>query len=201
MEDRRFALDLNLDQVFGALNAGREELDLLSVYYSPLDDLDAVAYRHEVLKDLERPACLAAVRAFGQAMHQVRDVLATMRTLHNRWQTQRLFVDAVSAYCGAVTSLASALSELGPRCAPWARSANTSAITRLRRVSGAGRRGQRDRQRPGQAPLRATAPRHPGDTVSLTRASRTMPAKWRLFSPSSERSGQRLHGRVPAPWT
>ena len=115
LEDRRFAVDLNLDQVFDSVNAGREELDLLSVYYSPLDNLDSVAYRHEVLRDLERPPCLAAVRAFGQAMHQVRDVLATMRTLHNRWQQRRLFVDAVTAYCGAVSSLASALSELGPR--------------------------------------------------------------------------------------
>jgi hypothetical protein len=115
LEDRRFAVDLNLDQVFGALNAGREHLDLLSAYYSPLDNLDDVAYRHEVLKDLERPPCLAAIRTFAQAMHKVRDFLATMRSLHNRWQQQRLFLDAVTAYCGAVTSLASALSELGPR--------------------------------------------------------------------------------------
>ncbi len=115
LEDRRFAVDLNLDQVFDAVNAGREQLDLLSVYYSPLDDLDDVAYRHEVLRDLERLPCLVAVKAFGQAMHQVRDVLAMARSLHNRWQQQRLFVDAVEAYCGAVTALASGLSESGPR--------------------------------------------------------------------------------------
>jgi hypothetical protein len=114
LEDRHFAVDLNLDQVFGAVNAGHEQLDLLSVYYSPLGDLDGVAYRHEVLRDLERPPFLAAVRAFGQAMHQVRDTLSTMRSLHNRWQQRRLFVDAVSAYCVAVASLATALSELRP---------------------------------------------------------------------------------------
>ena len=35
--------------------------------------------------------------------------------LHNRWQQRRLFVDAVTAYCGAVTSLASALANVRPR--------------------------------------------------------------------------------------
>jgi hypothetical protein len=114
LEDRSFAVDLNLDQVFVSANAGREQLDLLSVFYAPLSTLDGVAYRHEALRDLERPPLLAAVKAFGQAMRQVRDILATVASLHNRWQQDRLFVDAVLAYCGAVSSLASDLSALGP---------------------------------------------------------------------------------------
>lgn len=115
LEDRAFAVDLNLDQVFTSANAGREQLDLLPVFYAPLRTLDAVAYRHELLKDLDSPPILGAVRAFGQAMQQVRDILTTMRSLHNGWQQKRLFVDAVSAYCGAVSSLAGALPGLGPR--------------------------------------------------------------------------------------
>ncbi|MGO9657980.1 MAG: MutS-related protein [Acidimicrobiales bacterium] len=115
LEDRDFAVDLNLDQTFAAVNAGRAQLDLLPVFYSPLGDIDGVTYRHEVLRDLERPAVLAAVRTFDRAMHQVGDVVATMRSLHNRWQQRRLFVDAVTVYCGAVSSLASALGELRPR--------------------------------------------------------------------------------------
>ena len=44
LEDRRFAIDLNLDQVFAAVTAGREQLDLLSLFYSPLNDIDGVTY-------------------------------------------------------------------------------------------------------------------------------------------------------------
>jgi hypothetical protein len=114
LEDRRFALDLNLDQVFAAVNKGREDLDLLPVFYSPLRHLDEVAYRHEVLADLERPPIMAVVRAFGEAMRQTRLVITTARSLHNSWQRERHFVDAVSVYGDAVSSLADALPRLEP---------------------------------------------------------------------------------------
>lgn len=114
LQDRQFAVDLNLDQVFTSVCEGREQLDLLSLFYSPLRDVDSVAYRHEVMADLERPQLLAAVRSFGQGMRQVRDVLTSVRSLHNRWQQRRLFLDAVSAYGDAVSSLSNELVRLEP---------------------------------------------------------------------------------------
>jgi DNA mismatch repair protein MutS len=114
LADLRFAADLNLDQVFAAAGAGREQLDLLAVFYTPLTALDDVSYRHEVLADLEGPATMAAVRAFGKGMHEVREVLATMRSLQNQWQQARLFVDAVLAYCATVSTLDAAFSALRP---------------------------------------------------------------------------------------
>ena len=100
--DHRFALDLNLDQIFAAVSAGREQLDLASVFYAPLGHLDDVTYRHEVLADLERPPVRAELRAFGRGMRQSREILGQARAMRSRWQEARLFVDAVSAYCGAV---------------------------------------------------------------------------------------------------
>jgi DNA mismatch repair protein MutS len=114
LEDRRFAADLNLDQVFDALTAGRDQLDLATVLYAPLEDLDCVAYRHEVLADFERPPIAEAVKTFGRVMHQVRELVAAARKLHNRWQEERLFLEAVSAYCHCVESLSRALRELRP---------------------------------------------------------------------------------------
>jgi DNA mismatch repair ATPase MutS len=115
LADHRFAVDLNLDQIFAALNAGREQLDLASVFYAPLGQVDDVAYRHEVLADLERPPVRAEVRDFGRGMRQSREILALARSMRSHWQQERLFVDAVSAYCGAVISFATALPSLRPR--------------------------------------------------------------------------------------
>ncbi len=114
LADHTFAVDLNLDQIFAAINAGREQLDLEGVFYAPLGQLDDVTYRHEVLADLERPPVRAEVREFGRGMRQSREILALARSLSSHWQQKRLFVDAVSAYCGAVISLATALSRLPP---------------------------------------------------------------------------------------
>ncbi len=114
LADHRFAVDLNLDQIFAGVNAGREQLDLASVFYAPLSQVDDVAYRHEVLVDLERSDVRAEVRAFGRGMRQSREILGQARSLRSHWQQKRLFVDAVSAYCDAAISLESSLSRLQP---------------------------------------------------------------------------------------
>jgi hypothetical protein len=115
LTDRRFAADLNLDQVFAAVNKGREDFDLWPVFYTPLRHLDEVAYRHEVLADLEQAPVITVVKAFGEAMRQVRLVLTTARSLSNSWQRERHFVDAVLVYADAVSSLATALPRLAPQ--------------------------------------------------------------------------------------
>lgn len=113
--DRRFAVDLNLDQVFAALNAGHEQLDFSSIFYAPLSRADDVAYRHEVLEDMERSPVQEAARDFGRGMRESRETIALARSLRSRWQQERLFVDAVSAYCDAVRSLSGALAGAQPR--------------------------------------------------------------------------------------
>jgi len=45
--------DLNLDQLVAAIIGGREEYELRSYFHVPLTSSGAVAYRHEVLRDLE----------------------------------------------------------------------------------------------------------------------------------------------------
>jgi hypothetical protein len=48
--------DLNLDQVFGAVAASREEYELMPFFRCPLRDVRAVEYRHQVQRDLEDEA-------------------------------------------------------------------------------------------------------------------------------------------------
>lgn len=45
--------DLNLGQVVESITAGREAYDLKPFFYTCLSTEDAVAYRHEVLRDLQ----------------------------------------------------------------------------------------------------------------------------------------------------
>ena len=71
-----------------------------------------MTYRHEVLADLDLSPVRAEVRDFGRGMRQSREILGQARSMRSRWQQRRLFVDAVSAYCGAVISLATALPTL-----------------------------------------------------------------------------------------
>lgn len=106
--------DLNLDQVVEAITTGRDEYDLEPFFYAPLRDVDAVVYRHEVFHDLERDELRLAVQDFGAAMARVRRYLTLGEKQHYRYERERWFLDAASAYCDAVTALATALAKAEP---------------------------------------------------------------------------------------
>jgi DNA mismatch repair ATPase MutS len=97
-----FFADLHLDRILASLTAGREEYELEPLFYQPLEDVDAVFYRHHVLGDLERSAVLESVRWFAQRMRQMREHLALAEKLHYRYQKERWFLEAVAVYCDAV---------------------------------------------------------------------------------------------------
>jgi DNA mismatch repair protein MutS len=81
--------DLHLDQVLVSMTAGRESYDLKPFFYTPLRDVAAVRYRHEVFRDLEMPEVLGPVRAFAEQMRRVRDHLAQAKKLRYKLQRQR----------------------------------------------------------------------------------------------------------------
>jgi DNA mismatch repair protein MutS len=106
-----FFVDLNLDQVVASMTAGREEYELEPFFHAPLHDVAAVRYRHEVLRDLEKPDVLEAVNAFADAMTRMRQHLVQVEKLHYAIQKQAWFRDAIEIYCDAVRALADALAE------------------------------------------------------------------------------------------
>lgn len=109
--------DLNLDQVFAALAAGRDEYELMPFFRSPLREVPAVEYRHEVLRDLENEAVYGAVTQFADGMREMRKHLVQAGKLRARYQKERWFLDAAGLYCQAVAALANTLAavELGSR--------------------------------------------------------------------------------------
>jgi len=107
--------DLNLDQVTEAATAGRAEYDLGPFFRAPLDDADAIAYRHEVFRDLQDREVAGQVEAFAAGMRRMREHLATARKLHYALQQQRWFAAAVAVYCDAVTTLGAGLGRAAVR--------------------------------------------------------------------------------------
>ncbi len=106
-----FFIDLNLDQVVAAITAGRDEYDLKPFFHRPLTDVATVAYRHEVMWDLERQDVMELVQAFARGMRTVRERLVQAGKLYYRLQKERCVLDAVELYCDVVASLARGLTD------------------------------------------------------------------------------------------
>ena len=104
--------DLNLDQVVGALTEGREQFDLAPFFHTPLRDVEAVSWRHHVVRDLEDGDVLETVRELCAALERVRRRLALVQKLRHPIQRQRLLLSAAQAWCGAVGELDDSLGEL-----------------------------------------------------------------------------------------
>jgi DNA mismatch repair protein MutS len=109
-----FFRDLNLHHVVASLTAGREGYDLAPFFSMPLRGVDAVAYRHEVMRDLQG-GLRAPIESFAEAMRAMREHLAQADRLYYEYQQQAWFVDAVAIYGEAVGRLAEALSEADVR--------------------------------------------------------------------------------------
>jgi len=109
LEEPDFFTDLNLDQVLRSMTAGREQYGLEPLFYTPLQGVDAVRYRHEVMRDLEQREVLEPISRFAETMQRMREHLVQVRKLHYQLQKQAWFLDAAEIYCGAVRVLAEEL--------------------------------------------------------------------------------------------
>jgi DNA mismatch repair protein MutS len=105
-----FFVDLNLNQIIAAITAGKAEYSLAPFFYWPLSDVDAVHYRHEVMRDLEDVVLFGSIKTFAAALRSMREMLRQLEKRHYKHEKEALFLDAVDAYCGAIASLARDLS-------------------------------------------------------------------------------------------
>ena len=108
-QEPEFFGDLNLDKIVAAITAGKGDYDLPPFFYSPCRDLATIAYRHEVMQDLEHEDIWRMVRSFAEAMRSVHQHLDQSAKLYHSHQKKLWFLDAVQIYCGAVAALAQAL--------------------------------------------------------------------------------------------
>ena len=59
-----FFADLNLDQIIDAITAGKQAYNLQPFFYTPLNDSDAIKYRHEIFRDLENKNLFENIKSF-----------------------------------------------------------------------------------------------------------------------------------------
>jgi DNA mismatch repair protein MutS len=114
IEPPEFFRDLNLDQIVDTIMADREEYNLKPFFYTRLNDLAAITYRQEVMRDLESEPLFQGVKSFSNEMHRMRGHLAAAKNWSYKFSKERWFLDAVEIYCAAVVELRRVLEMAGP---------------------------------------------------------------------------------------
>ena len=100
-----FFVDLNLDQIIDAITAGRQEYNLKPFFYTSLNDIEAIKYRHEIFQDLENKTLFEGIKSFAQKMHTMRIHLSLVDKLYYKFHKEGWFLDTVEIYCDAVNCL------------------------------------------------------------------------------------------------
>jgi DNA mismatch repair protein MutS len=105
--------DLNLDQVIDAITAAWKGYNLKPLYYTGLNNLGTIAYRQEIIQDLEDKALMRGVTSFSEQMRAMRVRLnqaAEAKKSDYKYAMEQQLLGAVEIYCDAVESLARDLS-------------------------------------------------------------------------------------------
>jgi DNA mismatch repair protein MutS len=106
--------DLHLDDIVRSVTTGRDADAIVPVFYEPLSDVAAVAYRHDVFRDLEDGTLLEAIRAFGRQMETVRRRAAHAAKTTYLHDQERWLLGAADAFVTAVAGLDEALRTADP---------------------------------------------------------------------------------------
>ena len=77
----------------------KADYDLEPFFHAPPGTLEAIRYRHEVMRDLEKEAIFSAVTRFAHRMQQMREMLERSQKLYYKQQKEWWFLDAITIYC------------------------------------------------------------------------------------------------------
>jgi hypothetical protein len=106
--------DLALDRMLATMLAGRAEYHLEEWFWNPLDSVDAVAYRQEAMRDLDRPDLGGAVRDFSDGVRRVRHARRMAAGFEHPVQRRVTVLDAATTWVATVQRFAAALESAHP---------------------------------------------------------------------------------------
>lgn len=109
-----YFVDLNLDQWARALAGDEDEYGLLPLLYTPADDIETVAHRHAVFRDLERAPMQHTVDTFLQGLGRVQDQRQRMARAHHLHEKSRWLLEALKTFCDTVKAFVEALRAAQP---------------------------------------------------------------------------------------
>lgn len=105
--------DLGLDALAAFLFKGKARYNLHEYFRNSIRDVDTIRFRQDVMRDMERGTVSSLFRTFSERFNAVRAALEGIKKMSYAQQRDRLFLDAVVGYCGAVLEMAEALAHSG----------------------------------------------------------------------------------------
>ena len=96
-----YFIDLNLNQVIDFVTTGKDEYNLKPFFYTPLNDIAAITYRHEIMQDIENITVYQKIISFADKMRTMREQRARILKLYYNHQKERWFLEVVNIYCNA----------------------------------------------------------------------------------------------------
>jgi len=109
VDQPEFFGDLNLDQFVYEATRGYDEYKLVPFFRAELKRGGAIAFRHEVMQDLDNANVLLSIQAFALAMRKMRASLEQAEKLYYRRQKEWWFHEAASQYSQAVRAFSAGL--------------------------------------------------------------------------------------------
>lgn len=107
-----FFVDLNLDQVVNAICFTKEEYNLKPFYYTPLNSIEAIHYRQEIMTDLENQDLFEVINKFANTMREIRESSSFAEKLYYKYHKEGWILEIIDTYCQAINSLVHNLSSL-----------------------------------------------------------------------------------------
>ena len=111
--------DLGLDLIFNSVVKSKKEFGLEKYYYESLQDVEAIIYRQEVMRELENLELRSIVTEFSNEvyairnkMNDVRKALSSKDDWSNNYLMRGHMLDYAQRYCYAVTKLKEELSKI-----------------------------------------------------------------------------------------
>lgn len=105
-----FFVDLNLDQIVENICCDKKEYNLKPFYHVPLDRMEAINYRQEIMMDLGNQDLLEKIKIFAQRMRKMRELITFSEKLYYKYNKEGWFLEIIGNYCETIKNLVHDLS-------------------------------------------------------------------------------------------